>query len=911
MLDGYGLYELIWNLADQVISGDFVASPCDAHGRGIALTVRQNGAAADLTEASVYLVWRHRMTGKRGTEGFEAVDASAGAFEVYYPASMQECGGVVDAQIMVSTGEDSYISTRTFQIRVESVLVGELETQDGFTLFVGAIHAYENATDISTEAATAANEAATAANTAAGNANQAAADLRAAAENGDFDGADGQDGADGFSPTATVTQTAEGATITITDGNGTTTADIAKGAKGEKGDTGEQGPKGEKGDTGEQGPQGERGETGATGATGPQGPQGEQGPKGETGETGATGPQGPQGEKGDTGERGPRGIQGETGPKGETGEAGADGQDGVSCTHAWNGTVLSVTSASGTSSADLVGPQGPQGPTGATGATGPAGADGTTFAPVSPLALSNGELSIDLSDYAEETDAPGIWCGWDYPYYEEANTSNWQTVGFTSALEGMAVGDILVNSIRMTLAKVTRVSLDDYSGKTSVQVMGLLDLGHMRLFDSNTQVDVDPGETDTQSLTGNNHIYPAGCIIFNPTTGNLMKVTTEYAPQYTKRETPLTLQGLCNLYDVAAAFTAQSPLSLSNGVLTVDLSAYAALAGATFTGAVSGIAPTADANFATKKYVDDSVPSIQATSPLSYSNGTISIDLSGYAATSDLPPKLWYGFSVPSCAENGVGSKSVDLSSYPGLKVGDYMLNTRADTLVQVTSITASGNTTYVGYQGVFEFPKIRGIIPTTDIDLAAGVTGTANVDVWDHAVHAGTLLLNTTSGNLMRVNSSADSAGGYGFKVSLNATGLGNVYNANVPAGPSYTAASPLSIDANDEISIDLSAYAALAGATFTGAVSGIAPTADANFATKKYVDDSMPSLSGYAALSGATFTGAVSGITPTANAHFATKQYVDGAVPSLSGYATEAWVTQQINAAIAALDDLSEESF
>ena len=241
MLDGYGLHEITWNMADQVISGDFVASPCDAHGRGIALAVRQNGAAADLTDASVYLVWRHRMTGKRGTEEFEAIDASAGTFEVYYPASMQECGGVVDAQVMVSTGEDSCISTRTFQIRVEPVTVGELETPDGFTLFVGAIHAYENATDISTEAAISANEAATAANTAAGNASQAAADLRAAAENGDFDGADGQDGADGFSPTATVIQTAGGATITITDKNGTTTADVAKGAKG---DTGEQGPKG-------------------------------------------------------------------------------------------------------------------------------------------------------------------------------------------------------------------------------------------------------------------------------------------------------------------------------------------------------------------------------------------------------------------------------------------------------------------------------------------------------------------------------------------------------------------------------------------------------------------------------------------------------------------------------------------
>ena len=42
----------------------------------------------------------------------------------------------------------------------------------------------------------------------------------------------GATGADGYSPTATVTQTATGATITITDANGTTTANISNGVNG-------------------------------------------------------------------------------------------------------------------------------------------------------------------------------------------------------------------------------------------------------------------------------------------------------------------------------------------------------------------------------------------------------------------------------------------------------------------------------------------------------------------------------------------------------------------------------------------------------------------------------------------------------------------------------------------------------
>lgn len=42
--------------------------------------------------------------------------------------------------------------------------------------------------------------------------------------------------------------------------------------------------------------------------------------------------------------------------------SGEPGKDGVSATHSWNGTVLTITSASGTSSADLKGEKGDTGP---------------------------------------------------------------------------------------------------------------------------------------------------------------------------------------------------------------------------------------------------------------------------------------------------------------------------------------------------------------------------------------------------------------------------------------------------------------------------------------------------------------------------------------------------------------------
>lgn len=97
---------------------------------------------------------------------------------------------------------------------------------------------------------------------------------------------EGGGGADGFSPIATVEQTDEGATITITDKNGTTTAKVYNGEDGQDGEDG------------------------------------------------------------------------------LPGKDGSDGQDGVSCTHSWggeNGTILTIKSASGVSSADLKGADGEDG----------------------------------------------------------------------------------------------------------------------------------------------------------------------------------------------------------------------------------------------------------------------------------------------------------------------------------------------------------------------------------------------------------------------------------------------------------------------------------------------------------------------------------------------------------------------
>ena len=116
------------------------------------------------------------------------------------------------------------------------------------------------------------------------------------------DGAPGAPGQDGFSPSASVAETGTGATITITDKTGTTTAEIKNGkdgAPGKAGTNGANGTDGKDGTTftpsvsaaGDLSWTNDGGKAnpapinlkGPTGATGPQGPTGATGPQGAPG----------------------------------------------------------------------------------------------------------------------------------------------------------------------------------------------------------------------------------------------------------------------------------------------------------------------------------------------------------------------------------------------------------------------------------------------------------------------------------------------------------------------------------------------------------------------------------------------------------------------------------------------------
>lgn len=145
-----------------------------------------------------------------------------------------------------------------------------------------------------------------------------------------YHGNDGVDGEDGFSPSAKIEQTSDGAIITIVDKDGTTTATIMNGKDGFS-------PEANVTET----------DDGAVITITDQ--------------------------------------NGTTTAAIKNGQDGDPGQDGVSVTHSWDGTVLTIKSASGESSADLVGAPGS-----ATSVT----FDGDT----GELTISGGDISFDEAD---------------------------------------------------------------------------------------------------------------------------------------------------------------------------------------------------------------------------------------------------------------------------------------------------------------------------------------------------------------------------------------------------------------------------------------------------------------------------------------------------------------------------------
>lgn len=283
-------------------------------------------------------------------------------------------------------------------------------------------------------------------------------------------GADGDPGADGYSPTASVEQSTDGVKITITDKSGTTEAQVLNGKDGRDGTDGAPGRDGVDGQPGKDGTDGITPHIGDNGNwylgetdTGKPS-RGEQGKKGDTGAQGAKGDKGEPGAKGDTG---PAGVPGKDGAKGDPGAPGKDGHSPVvTATKSGKTTTISVDGAAiatvedgadgkpGAAGYDGITPTiGDNGnwflgatdtgkpSRGATGAQGPAGTDGKS---AYQYAVDGGYTGTE-AEFAEKLANECI----DQTARDYAATANARIDLFTSLEAGSTTGDAELHDIRI------------------------------------------------------------------------------------------------------------------------------------------------------------------------------------------------------------------------------------------------------------------------------------------------------------------------------------------------------------------------------------------------------------------------------------------------------------------------------
>ena len=234
-LAGDGLRQVTWDGCDSPLGGCFNASPADAEGRGLALTVERGGAPVDLSGASVYLLWRHRELRRRGCEPFEAGGRGGGQLPGVLAGGDDVRRGHGRRPGDGPPGRRGYLHAALPRARGAGAHGAGGGGDDGYSLFLEALQKLEGADEIIAGAVASAEQAAevaagaledaqgasgavAAANAAAEAAAQAREQLLAAAERGDFDGepgtpgrdgtdgrdgapgADGRDGADGREP---------------------------------------------------------------------------------------------------------------------------------------------------------------------------------------------------------------------------------------------------------------------------------------------------------------------------------------------------------------------------------------------------------------------------------------------------------------------------------------------------------------------------------------------------------------------------------------------------------------------------------------------------------------------------------------------------------------------------------------
>ena len=94
LADSFYYQELRIDTINTRVFADLVAKEGDANGRGLLVTLTENGLMKDTTGITLILKWEHTSVGNQGLDNFEAVDLTKGQYKITYPTEMLNRGKV-------------------------------------------------------------------------------------------------------------------------------------------------------------------------------------------------------------------------------------------------------------------------------------------------------------------------------------------------------------------------------------------------------------------------------------------------------------------------------------------------------------------------------------------------------------------------------------------------------------------------------------------------------------------------------------------------------------------------------------------------------------------------------------------------------------------------------------------------
>ena len=121
------------------VYADLLAKEGDVNGRGLLVTLTENGVMKDTTGVALNLKWEHTSVGNQGLNNFEAVDLSKGLYKLTYPSEMLNRGTVRASIQIIDSGKLAGI--RNIKITVDRGVGDDtaIVSSDSFTALAQAL----------------------------------------------------------------------------------------------------------------------------------------------------------------------------------------------------------------------------------------------------------------------------------------------------------------------------------------------------------------------------------------------------------------------------------------------------------------------------------------------------------------------------------------------------------------------------------------------------------------------------------------------------------------------------------------------------------------------------------------------------------------------------------------------------